>query len=204
MTLWQLFKTGGPTMYVLLLFSIISIAIILERIVYYCLRSRVKRNVFMLNISRELEKGNLKKALEISEKTDTPFSRVVHSALNLHGHDEVVISNTMEREVIIQTTKLEKYTSIIGTIGGTAVYIGLFGTVLGIIRVFHDISKSGSSGITVTIAGISEALVTTAAGLCVAVPAVIAYNYFTQKIDSFISDMELSASEIMDLLNIRK
>ncbi|MBU1929850.1 MAG: MotA/TolQ/ExbB proton channel family protein [Candidatus Omnitrophota bacterium] len=204
MTLWQLFKTGGPTMYVLLLLSIISIAIILERIIYYYLRSEVKRNVFMLDISQELEKGNIKKALEISKNTDTPFSRVVQSALILHGHNEVVISNTMEREVIIQTTKLEKYTSIVGTIGGTAVYIGLFGTVLGIIRVFHDISKSGSGGITVTIAGISEALVTTAAGLCVAVPAVMAYNYFTQKIDSFISDMELSASEIMDLLNIKK
>ena len=158
----------------------------------------------MLDISRELEKGNMKKALEISMKTDTPFSKVVHSALNLHGHNEVVISNTMEREVIIQTTKLEKYTSIVGTIGSTAVYIGLFGTVLGIIRAFHDISKSGSGGISVVINGISEALVCTAAGLCVAVPAVMAYNYFTKKIDSFISDMELSASEIMDLLNIKK
>jgi biopolymer transport protein ExbB len=204
MTLWQLLKSGGLTMYVLLLLSIISIAIILERIIYYRLRSKVKRNVFMLNISRELEKGNIKKALEISENTDTPFSRVVHSALNLHGHNEVVISNTMEREVIIQTTKLEKYTSIIGTIGSTAVYIGLFGTVLGIIRAFHDISKSGSGGISVVINGISEALVCTAAGLCVAVPAVMAYNYFTKKIDSFISDMELSASEIMDLLNFKK
>jgi biopolymer transport protein ExbB len=204
MTLWQLLKSGGLTMYVLLSLSIISIAIIMERIIYYRLRSKVKRNVFMLDISRELEKGNIKKALEISEKTDTPFSKVVHSALNLHGHNEVVISNTMEREVIIQTTKLEKYTSIIGTIGSTAVYIGLFGTVLGIIRAFHDISKSGSGGISVVINGISEALVCTAAGLCVAVPAVMAYNYFTKKIDSFISDMELSASEIMDLLNIKK
>ncbi len=204
MTLWQLLKSGGLTMYVLLSLSIVSIAIIMERIIYYRLRSRVKRNVFMLDISRELEKGNIKKALEISQKTDTPFSRVVHSALNLHGHNEVVISNTMEREVIIQTTKLEKYTSIIGTIGSTAVYIGLFGTVLGIIRAFHDISKSGSGGISVVINGISEALVCTAAGVCVAVPAVMAYNYFTKKIDSFISDMELSASEIMDLLNIKK
>jgi biopolymer transport protein ExbB len=204
MTLWQLLKSGGLTMYVLLLLSIISIAIILERIIYYRLRSRVKRNAFMLNISRELEKGNINKALEISQETDTPFSRVVHSALNLYGHNEVVISNTMEREVIIQTNKLEKYTSIIGTIGSTAVYIGLFGTVLGIIRAFHDISKSGSGGISVVINGISEALVCTAAGLCVAVPAVMAYNYFTKKIDSFISDMELSASEIMDLLNFKK
>ena len=96
--------------------------------------------------------------------------------------------------------KLEKYTSVVGTIGSTSVYIGLFGTVLGIIRAFHDISMSGSGGISVVISGISESLACTAMGLCVAVPAVIAYNYFTKKIDNFISDMELCASEVMDLL----
>jgi biopolymer transport protein ExbB/TolQ len=106
----------------------------------------------------------------------------------------------MEREITIETTKLERFISIVGTIGSTAVYIGLFGTVLGIIRAFHDISQSSSGGISVVINGISEALVCTAAGLCVAVPAVIAYNFFVRKVDGFVMDMELSASETMDLL----
>jgi biopolymer transport protein ExbB len=158
----------------------------------------------MKGIAKELEKGNVKKALELSEHTDTPFSSVVFSGLTLYGHNEVVISNTMEREVTIETVKLERYTSIVGTIGSTAVYIGLFGTVLGIIRAFHDISQSGSGGINIVINGISEALICTAAGLCVAVPAVIAYNYFVKKVDGFITDMELSASEILDMLNIKQ
>lgn len=204
MTLWQLIKVGGFTLYVLLLFSILSLTIIIERCVYYRLRSKVKRQDFMASISREIGKGEIKKALDICSNTDTPFSSVVQAGLNLHGHSEVVISNTMEREVTIETTKLEKYTSIVGTIGSTAVYIGLFGTVLGIIRAFHDISKSGSGGISIVINGISEALVCTAAGLCVAVPAVIAYNYFIRKVDNFITDMELCASETMDLLNTKK
>ena len=204
MTLWQLLKVGGFTMYILLACSILSLTIIFERIMYYKKRSKVKRADFMAHIREALGKGNAKKALEICNNTDTPFSSVVHSGLNLYGHSEVVISNTMEREVTIETTKLERYTSIVGTIGSTAVYIGLFGTVLGIIRAFRDISTSGSGGINVVINGISEALVCTAVGLCVAVPAVIAYNYFVKRVDSFITDMELCVSEVMDLLNIKQ
>ncbi|MDD5594825.1 MAG: MotA/TolQ/ExbB proton channel family protein [Candidatus Omnitrophica bacterium] len=203
MSIWQLVRTGGFTMIILLTCSVISLAIIIERYIYYRSRSRQKRIDFIHDIRQELEKGNLKKALEICKNTDSPFSSVVYSGLNLSGHSEVVISNTMEREVAIETIKLERFTSIVGTIGSTAVYIGLFGTVLGIIRAFHDISATGAGGISVVISGISEALACTAAGLCVAVPAVIAYNYFIKKIDNFITDMELAASEIIDLITLK-
>ena len=142
--------------------------------------------------------------MQACEKANTPYSRVVQTGLNFCGHSEAVISNAMERGISIQTVLLEKFTSIVGTIGSTAVYIGLFGTVIGIIRAFHDISKSGAGGISVVINGISEALVCTAAGLCVAVPAVIAYNYFVKKVDGFITDMELCASETLDLLSSTK
>jgi len=204
MTIWQLLKAGGFTIYILLACSVLSLTIIIERLRYYRRRSKVKRTDFMLKVSKELEKGELGKALVICKNTDTPFSNVVHSGLSLCGHSEVLISNTMEREITIETNKLESYTSIVGTIGSTAVYIGLFGTVLGIIRAFHDISLSGAGGISVVINGISEALACTAVGLCVAIPAVVAYNYFIKKIDSFISDMELCASETMDLLALKK
>jgi biopolymer transport protein ExbB/TolQ len=152
-------------------------------------------------LSKELEAGNIKKALEICKKANTPFSSVVYAGLMMHGHSEVIVSNTMERAITIEMMKLEKFTGIVGTIGNTSVYIGLFGTVIGIIRAFRDISTAGAGGINVVIDGISEALVCTAAGLCVAVPAVIAYNYFVKKVDNFITDMELCASETMDLLN---
>lgn len=200
MTIWQMLKSGGLTIYILLACSVISLAIIIERCAYYRRRSRIKRIDFMSGISKELAKDNVVGALDACKNTDTPFSRVVYAGLNLAGHNEMLISNTMEREVSIETIKLERYTSVVGTIGSTAVYIGLFGTVLGIIRAFHDISVAGSGGISVVISGISESLACTAMGLCVAVPAVIAYNYFIKKIDNFITDMELCASETMDLL----
>jgi biopolymer transport protein ExbB len=204
MSIFELIKVGGFTMCILLGCSILSLGVIMERFVYYRRRSRVKRTVFMGQIRKELKKGNSGQALDICRKTDTPFASVVSLGLNLEGHSEVVISNTMEREVAIETTKLERYTSIVGTIGSTAVYIGLFGTVLGIIRAFQDISASGTGGITVVIRGISEALYCTAAGLCVAVPAVIAYNYFIKRIDNFVTDMELCASEVMDLITTKQ
>jgi len=157
----------------------------------------------MDKIKKELENGGAKQALEICKAHDTPFSGVVRAGLSFAGHNEKVISNNMEREIVVETTTLENFTAIVGTIGSIAVYIGLFGTVLGIIRAFHDISVSNAGGISVVIRGISEALACTAAGLCVAVPAVIAYNFFIKRIDAFIKDMELCASETMDLLATR-
>lgn len=204
MNIWQYIKVGGATMYVLLFFSVVSLTIIAERLFYYHKRSRIRRESFMQAIGKALARKDLKEAVTLCEHTDTPFAEVVYAGLDLFSHDEAVISNAMERRVTIETTKLEQYTGILGTIGSTAVYIGLFGTVLGIIRAFRDISTAGSGGISVVINGISEALVCTAAGLCVAVPAVIMYNYLIRKIDTFVTDMELSASEMMDLVKAKQ
>lgn len=199
----QIFHSGGFTIVILLFCSVLSLAIILERTYCFRRRSKVKRTEFMKAVRREIQRGNYDRALEVARGTDTPFSAVVAAGLNLQGHSEVVIANTMEREIAIETVKLERFTSVLGTIGSTAVYIGLFGTVLGIIRAFRDISAAESGGISVVINGISEALVCTAAGLAVAVPAVIAFNYFIKRIDVFITDMELCVSELMDLITVR-
>ncbi len=199
-TVWEIFQLGGFTMYILLFCSFISITILLERLLYYRKRSRTERSEFMFKIRRVLKSGNLERAKEICKDSPAPFSEVVHTGLELHGRSEKEISNAMEREITIETTKLERYTGIDATIGNTAVYIGLFGTVLGIIRAFHDIAAAGSGGMAIVIGGVAEALVCTATGLFVAIPAVIAYNYFTKRVENFINDMELCASELIDLI----
>jgi biopolymer transport protein ExbB/TolQ len=204
MNIWQLIKVGGFTMVVLLAASVASVAIILERLIAYRRKSRVSRKDFMLKMRQEIKKGGLNSAIEICKNTNTPFAQVVYAGISFFDCSEKEISNNMERQIIIETTILERLTSVIGTIGSVSVYVGLFGTVLGIIRAFHDISVSGSGGISVVISGISEALACTAAGLCVAVPAVVAYNYFMKKVDDFIKDMELAASETMDLISAIK
>lgn len=204
MNILQLVKAGGVTMIALLAVSVASVAIILERVIFYYSKSRLKRKDLMSRVRHELKKGGVNPAMRICKDSNAPFAQVVYAGLSFFDCSEKEISNNMERQVIIETVVLERFTSIIGTIGSIAVYVGLFGTVLGIIRAFHDISVSGSGGISVVISGISEALACTAAGLCVAVPAVVAYNYFMKKIDDFIKDMELAASETMDLISAIK
>ncbi len=204
MNIGELIKVGGFTMIVLLGSSVLSIAIILERLIAYRVKSRIKRKEFMLKVRQELKKSKLIPVTEMCKNTNAPFAQVAYAGLSFFDASEKEISNNMERQIIIETTVLERLTSIIGTIGSVSVYVGLFGTVLGIIRAFHDISANGSGGISVVINGISEALACTAAGLCVAVPAVVAYNYFMKKIDDFIKDMELAASETMDLISAIK
>jgi biopolymer transport protein ExbB/TolQ len=199
-TILEIFQIGGFTMYILFGCSFISVTILLERFFYYRKRSKTERAEFMLKIKRALKNGNLEKAKETCRDSLAPFSDVVYSGLELQGHHEKEISNAMEREITIETTKLERHTSIVATIGNTAVYIGLFGTVLGIIRAFHDIAAAGSGGMAIVIGGVAEALVCTATGLFVAIPAVIAYNYFTKRVEHFINDMELCASELIDLI----
>ena len=204
MNIWYLIKIGGVTMVILLAMSVVSVAIILERIIFYRIKSKLKRKDFMLRIRQALKKGGVKPAMEICQESNAPFSQVVYAGLSFFDCSEKEISNNMERQIIIETVILERFTSVIGTIGSVSVYIGLLGTILGILKAFHDVSISGSGGISVIIGGISEALSTTAAGLTIAVPAVAIYNYCMKKIDDFIKDMELAASETMDLISALK
>ena len=199
-TFLEIVQIGGFTMYILLFCSFLSIAILLERILYYRKRSKTNRAEFMARIARAVSGGGIEKAMELCRDTPAPFSNVVYSGLELSGHHENEISNAMEREITLEVTKLERYTGIVGTIGNVAVYIGLFGTVLGIIRAFHDISAAGAGGMSIVIGGVAEALVCTATGLFVAIPAVIAFNYFARKVELFTNDMELCASELIDLI----
>lgn len=203
MGIMQLLMAGGVTLIVLAACSILSIAVIIERLIYYKNRSGVKREDLMSRVKGALKRDDAEHAVEICRKADTPFSNVVSAGLNFREHSEKEMSNNMERTIVIETNLLEQYTAIIGTIGSIAVYIGLFGTVLGIIKSFNDISVSGGGGISVVVNGIAESLICTAAGLCVAVPAVVAYNYFTKRIDGFITDMELCASETADIVKAK-
>jgi biopolymer transport protein ExbB len=202
--IFEIISAGGFTIYILIFCSLISVAVIIERVVYYNRRSQYSRVVILDRIRKELIGNHFLNAIGLCKNIDTPVARVALAGLNLHGHDEKLIANAIEREITVETIKLERFTGIVGSIGGTAVYIGLLGTVFGIMRAFSDISKAGSGGMDVVTIGIAEALVCTAAGLLVAIPAVMSYNWFTRKIDNFVVDMELAASELVDLMCVKK
>jgi biopolymer transport protein ExbB len=192
---------GGAVVYILVLCSVISITIIVERVLYYFRLSKVKRPQFMSAIRNHIDKKDVKKAVALCDHTSAPFAKVVKAGLLLQGRNERLVSQSMEREIVVETIKLERFISVSATIGSTAIYIGLLGTVLGIMRAFHDISINGVGGINVIIGGISQSLIATAAGLMVALPALISYNYFVRRIDLFVVDMELSSSELIDILD---
>jgi biopolymer transport protein ExbB len=199
-TLLQVLSMGGFTMYVLLFCSVLSVGVIIDRLAVYGRKSRLKRQTFMDGVRESVRKRDFDGAMAACRDADAPFAKVVLAGLEKAGRTEKLVGNVMERQTAIEVEGLERFTSIVGTIGNIAVYIGLFGTVLGIIRAFRDISAAGSGGMDVVIGGVAEALITTATGLAVAVPSVILYNYFSRRIERFQTDMELAASEIQDLI----
>ena len=199
-TFLDILQLGGSTMYVLLLCSLISITIFLERFFYYRKQSKINRADFMVRLGKAIAEKSAEKAMEIAKETQTPCARVIEAGLNEYERSEKIMSGAMERKIVDETRNLERFTGIVGTIGNIGVYVGLLGTVLGIIRAFHDIAAAGSGGMSTVIEGVAEALVCTAAGLFVAIPAVIFFNYFSRRIELFTDDMQTCASELLYLL----
>jgi biopolymer transport protein ExbB len=199
-TFLDILRLGGSTMYVLLLCSLISITIFLERVFDYRKQSKINRNDFMARLGEAVEGKNPEKARGLAKETQTPWARVIEAGLKEYGRSEKVMSGAMERKIVDETRNLERFTGIVGTIGNVGVYVGLLGTVLGIVRAFHDIAAAGSGGMSMVIEGVAEALVCTATGLLVAIPAVVFFNYFTRRIEFFTDDMLACASELLCLL----
>ena len=199
-SLLDILAIGGFTLYVLLLLSCVSVAIIILKIVEFRMKS-VDMKKFFKRIKMKIERESMKDVILYCEAYDKPVINVVREGLMyFHSTKSLDIKNCVERTISVEVMNLEKYTSIIATIGGIAVYIGLFGTVLGIIRSFHDISLAGSGGISVVIGGVSESLIATAAGLSVAIPAVAAYNFMVRVIDKFTIQMQYAGSLLRDIL----
>ncbi|MGZ3404884.1 MAG: MotA/TolQ/ExbB proton channel family protein [Polyangia bacterium] len=182
----------------LIVLSIFSLAIMIERIVFY-LRHRVDAGEMAGRLSRLLDDGNIKSAYALYSTVDSMETQVL--AEGLHGlASGASIQELMDSETTRQRTRFEKRLMFLGTLGNNAPFIGLFGTVLGIIKAFHDLSLNDPSragtGAQAVMAGVSEALVATAVGLAVALPAVVAFNYFKSIVKGAVANTE-SLSKIL-------
>jgi biopolymer transport protein ExbB/TolQ len=199
---FQILQMGGFTLYIILACSILSLAIILERIWTFRKASRVMRAQFMPRLAEQLRSGRRSEADAFAAASPSPFGRIAQAGLAVADKGEKSVANAMDRRIEEEVRSLERFTGIIGTIGGTSVYIGLFGTVIGIINAFRQISLSVAvgGGMSTVIIGIAEALICTAAGIAVAVPSVVAYNLLLGRIADMRSDFELAASETADLI----
>lgn len=191
-----LISKGGVTVIVLGLLSIVSIALMLERARAFTRFRKGVRDHFE-PLKKTLQSG-LPAAAGYSGGVDSPLCRVFLAGYEKRGKKKDVIEGAMELAGRREVQRLERFLGVLGTIGSTAPFIGLFGTVLGIIRAFSDMALTQGASPSAVADGIAEALVATAAGLFVAIPAVAAYNYFVRTVAKYSLELESTASEFTE------
>jgi biopolymer transport protein ExbB len=177
---WDLVKAGGFAMWPLLVFSVALWGVVFERI--WALWGVLdKCRDFQEKVIPVLTKQQFDIATDMCKGEKLPVEKLCRFAISKRGVSNAEEKIETKRKEVL--SDLKKPLWILATIGASAPFIGLFGTVVGIIRSFHSIATTGTSGFTVVSAGISEALIATAAGIVVAVIAVIFYNYYNMKIN---------------------
>lgn len=196
-------KEGGPLMWIIFGFGLIALFIFLEKLFYFH-RSQVNVGELVSGLINVLKRDGMIEAISLCDNTPGPVARVLNSAILSYekGDEEKDIRHAVEDAAMVEVPKLEARLNIIGTIGFVAPLMGLLGTVIGMMNAFQTIRAKEVVYLTIPdFAGdISMALTTTAAGLCVAIPCHIAYNYLVARVEVFTVDMEKSASEIVYFL----
>ncbi|HEV2176794.1 MAG TPA: MotA/TolQ/ExbB proton channel family protein [Terriglobia bacterium] len=193
---------------VLVFMSAWSIGVMIDRYIAYQ-AARKQSRTFAPAVAGALKDGKIDEAISIAEQNKkSHLAKVVTAGLQefqahqaspeISGEEIEASKRALERASAIVHAELKRGVSGLATIGSTAPFVGLFGTVLGIIHAFEGISQQKTTGLGAVAGGISEALVTTAIGLFVAIPAVWVYNYFTGKIEAFDVEMDNSSSELID------
>jgi biopolymer transport protein ExbB/TolQ len=185
--------------FILVIMSMISFGVAIERI-YTFTQARKQSKLYAPQVAKHLKDGRLKDAIAISSSKTYRYSHLAkESGANLSREDLVdTVRRAIQRASALTANDLKKGVSALATIGATAPFVGLLGTVVGIITAFQGIAATGSGGLGAVSAGISEALVETALGLVVAIPAVWFYNYLTGRIEYFNVEMDNSSSELLD------
>lgn len=198
--------------YVLFFMSMLSFGVAIERIYTY-IQARKQSKLFAPQVAKALKEGRLKDAIALASKKEYRYShlaKVVLAALQEYQYaqesgekmskeDTVdTVRRAIQRASALTGSDLKKMVPSLATIGATAPFVGLLGTVVGVINAFQGIAATGSGGIGAVSAGIAEALVETALGLLVAIPAVWFYNYLTSRIEYFNVEMDNSSSEMVD------
>jgi len=204
----QMGDLAKGVVFVLFIMSIWSLAVMIDRWLYFSAARKQSRE-FAPKVAGALREGKLDEAVKVADRNKkSHLAEVVTAGLqefrNYGGGSSVTpeqiesSKRALERAEAIVHAKLKRGLGALATIGSTAPFVGLFGTVAGILKAFNEIATMKTPGIGAVAGGISEALVTTAFGLLVAVPAVWTFNYFTNKVEAFDVEMDNSSSELVD------
>ena len=197
----ELFKAGGIVLILLLCLSIYSISVMIERFFKYRKTINKSRKLMAFvrkNISSTEGLGpKVFDACRVKGYSSSPAARLTLTLLKSEKTNLAELNDVANTVIDWEAAQLSRKLSVLATLASTTPFIGLFGTVLGVMRAFSDLSLASGAGASVVAKGISEALINTAAGLFVAVPALIAYNYFLSKVNFFTKDMEYLAQELI-------
>ncbi len=203
--LWSLLKTGGVAMWIIAGCSVVAIAVGLERLLTLW-RYGEKAKSLADAVTRALYRGDLEDARAQAERASSPaadifLAALVPGAAGRPAPSEEKLTAAVERQRQEANLKMRQNLWILGTIGATAPFIGLFGTVVGIMRAFHQMAATGQGGFSVVAAGISEALITTAGGIAVAIEAVVIYNFLNVRVQKLTLQLKLLAEEYLEIVN---
>ena len=202
-SLWQMAMNGGWIMIVLALLLALAIYIAVER--YLALRQAVKAeddDLFMNNIREYIHKGDVDGARALSKQTNSPLARMVDKGLSRLGRPLSDIQAAIENEGKLEVARLEKRVSLVATVASLGPMIGFLGTVTGMVTCFQDMAFAGNNIEIHTLAtGMYQALVTTIGGLIVGIICYFLYNVLVTRINKVVLDIEVRATEFMDLLH---
>jgi len=189
-----LMQKGGITVILLALISVVSIAIMLERAWVFHRFRRSMRDFYGI-LSRTVKESGPDVAAKLADTHDSPLAAVYLSGYRKRAGGADGVNAAMELAGRGELARLDRFLGLLGTVGSISPFIGLFGTVLGIIRAFTDLAIASGASPAAVADGIAEALVATATGLFVAIPAVVAYNYFVRSASRCALELETLASE---------
>jgi len=203
MSVWQLFLAGGPVMWPILLCSIFALAIILEKF-WHLHKVKIDTQEFLGNILNKMKHHHIKEALEVCDNIKGPISNILKAGILKYDRPRPQIKEAIEDAALYEVPRLEKNLSALATIAHISPLLGLLGTVTGMVRCFQTIQTKATSFRPVSpgdlAGGIWEALLTTVAGLIVAIPTFVAYNYLVSRVNSFILEMEKASTEFVNFL----
>jgi biopolymer transport protein ExbB len=197
-SLLKLFKDGGWMMYPLLVASLIGMVFTIER--YFALRkAKTNINEFLAKIRKSLiVNRSVKQATKVCEDYAGPVASIMKAGLLKFGHPKDEVEKTIENAAIFEIGRFEKNMVWLATVANVAPLMGFLGTVAGMINSFKALAEAGLSNPGLVASGISEALITTAAGLVIAIPVQLAYNFFMNKINKFVRDVETATNMLLE------
>lgn len=192
------FQKGGIVMWPLLIFSLVALTFLVERGIALR-RAKINVNEFLSKIRKALlVNRDVRAAVKVCEEYKGPVASVVKAALLKYGHPKEEIEKGIESAAVFESGRLERGLMVLSTTANVAPMLGFLGTVAGMIQSFDTLAAQGLTNPGAVAAGISVALITTAAGLTIAIPAQLGYNYFMSRINKFMRDIETSSNMLLE------